>query len=150
MGSTEKEIQLLGRLFQDLLDESNPRRLQTGLSDIFVRIDAERGEVALYGDDDELINTSVIFSWIRPEDKSIGEDMIAQLRDAIARLEAKGFWEHDLFERPFSIELVGEDFQTIEELLFLDDDLVKVSTPLLEGLNEDLDNFFGNLLADLK
>lgn len=150
MASTEKEIQLLQRLFEDLLDPNNPKRPQVGLSDIFVRIDTERGEVALYGDDDELINAVVLFSWVASEESAPSSTMISQLREAISRLESRGFWEHDLFEHPFSIELVGEDFETIEELLFLDDDLVKVSTPLLEGLHEDLDNFLGNLLSDLK
>lgn len=150
MAPTGKEVQLLVRLFESLLNEEDPKHLQTGVSDLFVRIETERGEVALYGDDDELINSSVIFSWIKPEERAISAEMVAQLRQAIETLSAKGFWEHTLFERPFSIVLVDEGFQTLEELLFVDDDLMQVGTPLLEGLNEDLSKFLDNLLAELK
>lgn len=150
MASTGKEVQLLERLFETLLNEADSKHLQTGVNDLFVRIDTERGDVALYSDDDELINSSVIFSWIKPEDRVVSPEMIVQLRQAIENLNAKNFWEHELFERPFSIVLVDEGFQTLEELFFVDDDLMQVGTPLLEGLNEDLSKFLANLLAELK
>lgn len=146
---TNKELQLLERLFTDLTREDNPDRLQTGLSDLFVRINTETGEISLYGDDDELLHSLVVFSWITNTPEPT-EAMLSSLRTVIARLQSQGYWDHDLYERPFSIELVSDTFATIEHLLFLDDDLVEVSRPLLEGLDEDLDNFLDNLLGDLK
>ena len=72
------------------------------------------------------------------------------MRELVTRLEQKGLWSKEVFARPFSIELVRSDFSVIEELLFLDEDLVKLSTPLLDGLGKELDKFLGELLEDLK
>ncbi len=146
---TNKELQLLERLLTDLINPDNPSRLQTGISDIFVRINTQTGEVSLYGDDDELLQSLTLFSWITDE-VTPRPEMIELLREAISRLEARGFWNDDLFERPFSIELVTEDFTTSEHLLFLDDEIINLSTPLLEGLSEDLEKFISDLLGDMK
>lgn len=42
----------------------------------------------------------------------------------------------------------GEDFELIEELLFLDDDLVRLDDPLLQGYDKDLDEFIAKILAE--
>lgn len=145
--STNKEVQILERLFRSLTDDNATEKLSTSITDLFVRINQENGEVALYGDDDELIVSTVIFSWVGKESKYF-EQASRKLREAIDRLDNEGFWEHELFERPFSIELVTEGFETIEELLFVDDELVKITTPLLENLDEELSMFIDKLLAN--
>lgn len=142
-----KELQLLESLFEDLTAETNPKRVER-ITDLFVRVSTTTGEVALYDDDDNLLASQVLFSWIT--NAPISTDMIGLLRHAVTRLDRHGYWAQDCFVRPFSIELVGEDFSVIEHLLFVDDDLVQVSRPLLEGLDEDLNHFLSNLLSDLK
>ena len=68
----------------------------------------------------------------------------------MTRLEQKGYWDKAIFARPFSVVLVRSDFSVLEELLFLDEELVQLSTPLLEGLNDELNEFLSELLVDLK
>ena len=68
----------------------------------------------------------------------------------MTRLEQKGFWDRPCFVRPFSIELIRPDFSVIEDLLFLDEDLIKIEPPLLDGVGEELDRFLDELLEDLK
>lgn len=147
MSTTSKEVQVLERLFKGLTDEASSNKLSTGITDLFVRINQDNGEVALYGDDDELIASTVIFSWVGKEPKHF-EQASNTLKDTIRKLEYERFWANELFERPFSIELVTDSFETIEELLFLDDELVKVTTPLLENLDKDLSEFIDQLLSN--
>ena len=40
--------------------------------------------------------------------------------------------------------------QQQEELLFIDDDVLRLDDPLLKDLDADLDDFLANLLADVK
>ena len=47
----------------------------------------------------------------------------------------------------FSVVLVNDAFESIDELLFLDDELIKVSLPLLENLDEELNSFINQLLS---
>lgn len=150
MATKEKATQLLGQLFRSLVEESNPKRLTSRMHDLFVRIDLERGEVVLLGDDEEPLASCVIFSWIVPEEEAPTEEMIVVLREVVATLERQNYWEHPLFEQPFSVVLVDKMFAPIENLLYLDEDMIQVTRPLLEGLSEELDDFIHNLLGDLK
>lgn len=144
MSTSSKEIQVLERLFRGLTDESNNNSLASGLNDLFVRINIENGEVTLYGEDDELLCSTVIFSWVGKEQEF--PKMLQALHEVIKKLESDSYWKHDLFERPFSISLVNEAFETIEELLFVDDELIGLTTPLLANLDEDLSAFISELL----
>jgi len=103
--------------------------------------------VVLYGDDEEQqLASTVIFSWVGLSDKPTKE-MIRCLKAVISSLEGKGYWDSELFERPFSVVLVNDAFESIDELLFLDDELIKVSLPLLENLDEELNSFINQLLS---
>lgn len=146
MSNSGKELQVLERLFRNL-SQDKPQGKLSGLSDLFVRIHAETGEVALFGDDDELIASTVIFSWVGKDGKAI-DQMKQSLREVISKLEHEGYWEHEVFERPFSIVLVDDEFVSIEELLFVDDELVQLTTPLLSNLDEDLGQFISELLKN--
>lgn len=150
MATKEKVMQLLSELFLSLLDENNTEHLQSGINDLFVRVDLERGEVALLGEEEEMLASSIIFSWIVPEATEPTKEMCEMLQTVVAQLERQGYWESTLFEQPFSVVLVDRMFAPIEGLLYLDDDTIQLSKPLLEGLNEDLDNFIHELLGDLK
>lgn len=146
MEANSKEQHIIETLLLSLVDEANPERLQSGITDLFIKINAETGEVALYGDDDEQLASTVIFSWVGQAEKPTRE-MIKLLKNALRALEDQGFWDNELFERPFSVVLVDDAFESIEELLFLDDELIKVSLPLLENLDDELNSFINQLLS---
>jgi hypothetical protein len=52
--------------------------------------------------------------------------------------------------KPFSINLTDDNFAVIEELFFLDEDLLKSEAPLLKDLDVELDIFLEKLLSDVK
>lgn len=149
MGTISKTPQLIERLFEDLTTEGHARCLKKHLNDLFVRVDTATGEVALYGDGDELLNSIEIYGWIKEDVLRPTPEMVDTLYSVIAKLDARDYWDSPYFERPFSIELVTSEFDTIEHLLFLDDDTIKLSAPLLEGMSADLDKFISDLLGDL-
>lgn len=150
MATKEKRIQLISQLFLSLQEERNPKRLRSSLHDLFVRVDLEKGEVTLLNDEEESLASCVIFSWIAPELETPSDEMVELLREVVAGLERQGYWEHPLFEQPFAVVLVDKMFAQIENLLYLDEDMIQVTRPLLEGLNSDLDAFIEELLGDLK
>lgn len=147
MGNANKEVQVLERLFRSITEEGSQTKLSAGITDLFVRINVGTGEVALYGDDDEQIASTVIFAWVGTEGRPT-KAMLRSLRETIALLDTTGYWEYELFERPFSVVLVDEAFETVEELFFRDDELVLATKPLLEGLDEELSSFLSKILSD--
>ena len=65
-------------------------------------------------------------------------------------MSTKNIFDVPRFMKPLSVSLTDEDFVVIEELLFIDDDMLRLDDPLLKDLDADLDDFLANLLADVK
>lgn len=146
----ERELQLLRKHLLALASGDAPL-LSHPINDLFIQVDGATGQVRFYDDTDTEISHFSIFAWQGGGSIDAPEaGVIETLRESITRLEQKGYWDKPLFSRPFAIELVGADFHRVEELLFLDEDLIKLDEPLLEGLSEDLDQFLSDLLADIK
>ena len=139
--SNERELQLLRKHFLSLVSEESPI-ISRPLTDLFLLADCATGTLHLYDDEDKEISHVSVFTW--------AEVAIETLRELVTRLEQKGFWDRPCFARPFSIELIRPDFSVIEDLLFLDEDLIKIGPPLLDGVGEELDRFLDELLEDLK
>lgn len=121
-------------------------------SDLFVQVDSESGEVQLYDDEEHLIEKTVIFDWVNsPEDEdSFVKKVAPVLRAVLSILATKELFEASCFVKPFSVNLTDEDFVVIEELLFIDDDTLRLDDPLLKDLDADLDNFLAKLLSDVE
>ena len=51
--------------------------------------------------------------------------------------------------RPYSFVLEDEDKENIAELYVVDDDTVIIDPDLMEGLDEDLNDFLDKLLKDV-
>ena len=139
----EKALPLLGQ--RRVADHQRP------LTDLFLLADCATGTLHLYDDEDKEISHVSVFAWAETGTESEPSEVaIETLRELVTRLEQKGFWDRPCFARPFSIELIRPDFSVIEDLLFLDEDLIKIEPPLLDGVGEELDRFLDELLEDLK
>ncbi|WP_080903427.1 hypothetical protein [Parabacteroides sp. Marseille-P3160] len=123
------------------------------VSDLYVQLDFETGELQIYGDDNLLLEKIVVFDWLNAsfeDEEAFNNEAIAAIKVALANLSSKGLFEHPCVLKPFSVSLVDEDFTILEELLFLDDELLRLDDPLLKNLDEDLDDFLDKLLSDVK
>lgn len=148
--SNERELQLLRKHFLSLVSEESPI-ISRPLTDLFLLADCATGTLHLYDDEDKEISHVSVFAWAETGTESEPSEVaIETLRELVTRLEQKGFWDRPCFARPFSIELIRPDFSVIEDLLFLDEDLIKIEPPLLDGVGEELDRFLDELLEDLK
>ena len=149
MKPNEVQIQL-ERLFRTPIEKAESASSPLAINDLFVQIDPATGEVELFNDKDEELHQVVIYDWIQKGRTEILAEMMQELRSVVKRLQAENFFDKDVFVRPFSLALTEEDFTVIEELLFIDDELIKLDSSLLENLDEDLNNFLADLLSDMK
>ncbi|MFC4666053.1 hypothetical protein [Falsiporphyromonas endometrii] len=146
----EKEKELLKGMFLSIADDEN-EKFVSSIHDLFIQVDQATGDVQVYDDNDKLLASKVIYKWIVEEDaknEEVSQDIIATLKDLMRELQEEEYFDSLLFETPLSVQLVRSDFSVIEELLFVDDDIMLVSDPLLKGVDEDLDKFISKLLAD--
>lgn len=122
------------------------------LSDLYVQVDKENGELQIFDEEEKLIEKNVIFDWVnsKEEENSFNKRVAASLKAVLTILSTKNVFDHPRFLKPFSVSLTDEDFVVIEELLFLDDDLFRLDDPLLKDMDKDLKDFLDKLLPDMK
>jgi len=121
------------------------------ITDLYIQADPENGELQIYDDRENLIEKVIIFDWIKNDKDKEGfnQQIINVLKAVLKVLSTKEVFNSDCFMRPLSVSLTDDDFVVIEELLFLDDEMLRLDDPLLKDLDTELDNFLNELLSDL-
>ena len=115
------------------------------MTDIHLQVKPSSGELLAYDDNDEELTRIVVEQWINSGDELYDEaaslicQCIEEMRETII--------EQMAVLHPFSFVLMDEDGETLRDLYLVDDDTVILSKDLLEGLDEELDQFLHDLLG---
>ena len=147
MRLSESSFQGIKALIVDALKEFQRPQEQSVVTDIHIMPIRETGEVTVSDDDRDLVTTQLSDLADIPED-IFYEVMEKALRrilkdiDEVQPLESLAIW------KPFSFVLVDDDRETVAELMLFDDDNTLLSQSLMQGLEEELDSFLKNLLAE--
>ena len=143
---------LIEKAFVETIDQLTKEESANLVSDFYVQVDAETGELQIYDDAERLMNKVVIFDWVNSpeEEDAFNKKVAAAIKAVLTILSTKNAFDSTRLVKPFSVSLTDEDFVVIEELLFIDDDMLLLDDPLLKDLDTDLDNFLANLLADVE
>lgn len=114
------------------------------LSDLYIMVNCETGELCAYDDDDRELCRNVVSEWKGKEDitdavQTMLQEFLSEKRDRIDAINLL---------RPYSFVLVDEDHEAIAELYLVDDDTMLIPGELMEGLKEDLDAFLKQLMEE--
>ncbi|MDR1720512.1 MAG: hypothetical protein LBR67_10420 [Dysgonamonadaceae bacterium] len=124
--------------------ESNNK--ESSLSDLYLNLDKENATLSIY-DDMESKLLEVNFENYHVDDtEDFDMQLIATLKYALQQFEQKQSFNRDFIVKPFAVSLVDDDFVISEELIFIDDDTLKVDENLLTDLDKQLDDFFKDLM----
>lgn len=119
---------------------------QTIITDIHFQPNPNSGELFIFDDEDEKLESVMIDEWSAYENDDFYEGVERLLRGALSKLKDANTFEELIILKPYSFVLVDDDKETISELLLIDDDTLLVSEELLQGLDEELDTFLKDLL----
>jgi len=119
---------------------------QTIVTDIHFQPNQNSGELIIFDDEDEELACITVDEWMTYENNDFNEHTERVLRTQLCKMRDAGTFDKLTILSPYSFVLVDEDKETIAELLLMDDDTVLVNSQLLEGLDEELDNFLKELL----
>ncbi len=149
--NTAKVQSIIETTFTSAIDKLIKSNVESLISDLYVQVDAETGELSLFDDNENQLGKVIIFDWMnqKGDEEALNKRAANTLKAVLTALSTKGIFDDPHFIRPLSISLTDESFIVIEELLFLDDDLFRLDDPLLKDLDEDLNNFLNNLLSDI-
>ena len=116
------------------------------LTDIHVRVTQDGGELLAFDDDDNEITRCVVEQWIDNKDENFYDEIAKQLRDLLRKNAA--LVDNLGILKPYSFVLEDDDKENLGELYLADDDTIIVGGDLMEGLDNDLDDFLDNLLKE--
>ena len=153
MSANNAKVQsVIESVFQTTISQLAASQSGNLISDLFVQVDQQSGEVQIYDDSENLLDKVVIFDWINKNENEVAfiKRITTTLKAVLFPLSAKGVFETKAITIPFSISLTDENFDVIEELLFIDEEVSRLDDPLLKNLDEDLDIFLARLLSDLE
>ncbi|MDU1890623.1 MAG: hypothetical protein E6767_08020 [Dysgonomonas sp.] len=140
---------LIKDTFLNAIDALANEYTGSSLTDIFITVDKESGEVAFYDDEENKIAEIVIFNWVDKVDELSDEEVISVLRDVTQNLDEEDkFNSLDLY-KPFSVNYSDETFSVIDELLLINEDsIVKFDNDLMEKFDREFDEFLDKLLKE--
>ncbi len=143
MISTEQTIQQLERLIRKISEKFPAAEEATMITDIHLHVSQDGGEILAFDDNGEEITRCMVDQWIDNKEENFYQEIVPILRGVI----------HDAHEtvdnlgilKPYSFVLEDEDGEEIAELYLADDDTVIIGGNLMQGLDDELDDFFKKL-----
>ena len=153
MSTNNSKVQtVIEAAFQTAIDRLAADTTGNLLSDLYVQVDQETGELQIYDEEEHLIEKTIIYDWVNSQEaeEQFVKRVVGILKNVLATFATKNSFDAPRFLKPFSVSLTDEDFVVVEELMFLDDDLLRLDDPLLQNLDKDLDDFLAKLLPDIK
>ena len=126
-----------------------PQEQEPVLTDISLRVYPHSGEVRFFDDEENELMRIVIPEWIKgSREEDFYQKVTPVLQEAISGVRHEVIDNMSLL-RPYSFVLQDEDGETLSDLYLVDDqETVILSGSLLEGLDDDLNAFFENLMKE--
>lgn len=146
MTANEQTYQQIERALRKAASKFLPLTDCLPLTDIYLQVKQESGELLVFDDDDHELTRCVVEEWIGNSDERFYDEVQPILITALTRL--KEVTEHVAVLKPYSYVLMGEDHETIADLYLVDDETLLVSGDLMQGLEEDLEHFWQQLCAE--
>ena len=146
MNTTELTFQQIERAIRKIADKFPPSEEANVMTDIHLRVTQDTGELMAFDDNDEEINRCIIEDWIDNTDDNFFDEIPSIFRKCLDKM--KGTVESMSILKPFSFVLENDEKESIAELYLVDDETVIIDPDLMQGLSEDLDDFFKKLFDE--
>lgn len=140
---TKQEIQ---NVFSAAIESLSKEYKGSSLTDVFVLIDEDSGELSIFDDEENCVAKEIIEGWIDPSSEI---NYAAALKPVIKEMNDAGRFSSLEIYTPFSINLADEDFIVVEELLLIEDEsIIRLEDDFLKRIDKEFDDFLDKLLKD--
>lgn len=144
--ANEKTFSLLKQTITEAVENLSASYQGSSLTDIFITVDKESGEVTVYDDEENSVAKIVIYEWINNTDLD-DVKISSVLRTVIDNLDDNDVFKSLEMYYPFSVNYADENMTVIEELLRLDDDaIITIDDDLLSKFDKEFDDFIDKLM----
>ena len=118
---------------------------ETRVTDFHIKVNGENGDLAVHDDENTELARVHIIEWEGVHDERVFEK---ELRSTLSKMQEKGCFENLNIAKPYSFLLTDDDDNEIVDLLIIDDDTLVLNEGLLEGFDEEMNEFLKHLLED--
>lgn len=118
------------------------------VTDFHLHVDTDTGELLIADDTEMTIASAIVEEWIDMDGDQEMEVMVRELKSILNEMSTEGAFEQISVSKPFSFVLEDDNQETVEELFYVDEDLIVLNDDLLKDMDKDLDDFFENLMKD--
>lgn len=118
---------------------------ETRVTDFNIKVNGENGELVISDDDSKVLARVHIIEWEGVHDEAVFEK---ELRTILVKMQEGGAFDNLNIAKPYSFVLTDDDDIAIVDLLLVDDDTLILSEDLLEGFDEEMNQFLKHLLEE--
>lgn len=118
---------------------------ETRVTDFHIKVNGENGDLTIHDDDGNQLARVHIIEWEGVHDEEVLEK---ELRSILGKMQERECFESLNIAKPYSFLLTDDDDVAIVDLLIVDDDTLVLSEGLLEGFDEEMNEFLRHLLED--
>ena len=117
------------------------------VTDLYFQVDRVTGTLTIFDDDDRELSQATIEEW-----KESAQEQTASvektLRTELVQMQKVGLFDKINILKPYSCTLVDENKESIVDLIYIDDDTLVLDSELLQGLDEEMNEFLKHLLEE--
>ena len=140
---------LIKSTFVEAIDTLSKDYQGSSLTDVFITVDKESGEVAFYDDEENKVAEIVIFDWVDKVEELSDDKVISILREVTEELDKEEMFSSLDLYKPFSVNYADDNLEVIEELLLINEDsTIKLDNDLMEKFDREFDDFLNKLLNE--
>ena len=118
---------------------------ESKVTDFHIKVNSENGDLTVSNDDGTILARVHIIEWEGVHDEEIFEK---ELRSVLCKMNEQGMFDNLNIAKPYSFVLTDDDDQSYVDLLIVDDDTLILSEDLLEGFDEEMNEFLKKLLEE--
>ena len=144
MTANEQTLQQIERAIRKVAEKFPALEEASVMTDIHLRVTQDSGELMAFNDDDEELTRCIVEEWIDNKDDNFYEAIVPVFRKCLEKM--KDTIENMSILKPFSFVLEDDDKESLAELYIVDDETVIIDPDLMEGLDDDLNDFLNTLL----
>lgn len=123
------------------------------LSDMYIRIKNDEASLTIYDDTDNVlvqVNVDELSEWKDSSDDDYEVALTGFLKQILNTPSLKSEFEKLNILPPFSVVQVDDDFEAIAELLTIDEENIYLEDNFWDKMDKELDEFFEDLMKDVK
>ena len=128
---------ILESAVKESLDNYISNNDESSLSDLYLYYDNEDEKLTIYDDLENPLN-----------EISLSQESynLNTFRTIFQKFEQEHLFDKECISKPFTVSLIDENFIVLDELIFIDDNTLRLGDDLWGNLDKELDDFLKDLL----